>query len=79
MDIDMGDSLPVNQRPYTLLLKHHEWVKSGIETPEDAGVIHKNFSPLVSPIVIVPKKSKMGGTNEKENVCGLLKNQCTTQ
>ena len=26
MEIDTGDSLPVAQNPYTLLLKHHKWV-----------------------------------------------------
>ena len=26
MEIDTGDSLPVAQNPYTLPLKHHEWV-----------------------------------------------------
>ena len=60
MDIDTGDSPPVSQRPYTLPLKHHEWVKSKIETLEDAGIIHKSFSPWASPIVIVPKKSEKG-------------------
>ena len=57
MDIDTGDSPPVSQRPYTLQLKHHKWVKSEIETLESAGVISKSFSPWTSPIVVVPKKS----------------------
>ena len=26
MEIDTGDSLPVAQNPYTLPLRHHEWV-----------------------------------------------------
>ena len=59
MDIDTGDSPPVSQRPYSLPLKHHEWVKSEIETLEDAGVICKSLSPLASPKVI-PKKSEKG-------------------
>ena len=32
MEIDMGDSLPVAQNPYTLPLKHHKWVRKEIET-----------------------------------------------
>ena len=32
MEIDTGDSLPVAQNPYTLPLKHHEWVRKEIET-----------------------------------------------
>ena len=31
MDIDTGMSQPVSQRPYTLPLKHHDWVKKEIE------------------------------------------------
>ena len=54
MDIDTGISWPVSQRPYTLPLKHHNWVKKEIEQLECAGVIEKSFSPWASPIVIVP-------------------------
>ena len=57
MDIDTGMSQPVSQRPYTLPLKHHNWVKKEIEQLECAGVIEKSLSPWASPIVIVPKKS----------------------
>ena len=42
MDIDTGLSQPVSQRPYTLLLKHHDWVKKEIEQMECAGVIEKS-------------------------------------
>ena len=37
MDIDTGDSPPVSSRPYTLALKHHQWVQDEIETLECAG------------------------------------------
>ena len=60
MDIDTGLSQPVSQRPYTLPLKHHDWVKKEIEQLECAGVIQKSLSPWASPIVIVPKKSGPG-------------------
>ena len=43
-----------------LPLKYHESVKNEIETLEDTGVIHKSFSPWVSPIVLVPNKSEKG-------------------
>ena len=55
MDIDTGDSPPVSSRPYTLALKHHQWVQDEIETLERAGVITKSMSPWASPIVVVPK------------------------
>ena len=60
MDIDTGDSPPVSSRPYTLSLKHYEWVQREIESLEHAGVITKSMSKWASPIVIVPKKSAPG-------------------
>ena len=60
MDTDTGDSLPVSIRPYTLPLKHYEWVQRDIESLEWAGVITKSMSHWASPIVIVPKMSSPG-------------------
>ena len=60
MDIDTGDSPPVSSRPYTLPLKHYEWVQREIESLECAGVITKSMSKWTSPIVVVPKKSAPG-------------------
>ena len=66
MDIDTGDSPPVSSRPYTLALKHHQWVQEEIETLECAGVITKSMSPWASPIVVVPKKSQPGEPPQEE-------------
>ena len=60
MDIDTGDSPPVSSRPYTLPLKHYEWVQREKESLERVGVITKSMSNWVSPIVVVPKKSAPG-------------------
>ena len=60
MDIPTGDNPPVCQRPYTLALKHIQWVQEEIETLERAGIITKSISPWASPIVIVPKKTAPG-------------------
>ena len=60
MDIDTGDSPPVSSRPYTLPLKHYEWVQREIESLERAGVITKSMSKWASPTVVVPKKSAPG-------------------
>ena len=57
MEINTGDSLPVTQNPYTLPLKHHEWVQKEIETLEKAGVIERSLCPWVSLVIVVPKKS----------------------
>ena len=60
MDIEMGDSPPICQRPYSLALKHIEWVQKELEILEKAGVIVRSVSPWASPIVVVPKKSEPG-------------------
>ena len=60
MDIDVGDSPPVCQKPYTLLLKCYTWVQQEIETLEQAGVSKKSISPWASPIIVIPKKSAPG-------------------
>ena len=57
MDIPTGDNPPITQRPYTLALKHVQWVQEEIEILEKAGIIAKSVSPWASPIVIVPKKT----------------------
>ena len=57
MEIDTGDSLPVAQSPYTLPLKHYEWVWKEIEMLEKAGVIVKSLSPSASLVIVVLKKS----------------------
>ena len=60
MDIDTGDSPPIASKPYTLALKHFDWVKKEITTLEHARIITKSISPWASPVVIVPKKSAPG-------------------
>ena len=57
MEIDTGDSLPVTQSPYTLPLKHYDWVHQEIETLEKSGVIERSLSRWASPVIVVPKKS----------------------
>ena len=59
MEIDTGDSLPVAQSPYTLPLKHYEWVWKEIEMLDKAGVIVKSLSPWASPVIVVLKKSAL--------------------
>ena len=60
MEIDTGDSPPITQKPYTLPLKHAEWVQKELEILEKAGVIVRSVSPWASPIVIVPKRTAPG-------------------
>ena len=60
MEIDTGDSPPITQKPYTLLLKHATWVQKELEILEKAGVIVRSLSPWASPIGIVPKRTAPG-------------------
>ena len=60
MDIDTADNPPVCQRPYTLPLKHPEWVKRELNILEAAGIIVRSISSWASPIVVVPKRSAPG-------------------
>ena len=53
----MGDSLPVAQSPYTLPLKHYNWVRQEIETLEKSGVIERSLSRWALLVIVVPKKS----------------------
>ena len=57
MEIDTGNSVPLAQSPYTLPLKHYDWVRNETETLEKAGVIERSLSPWASPVIVVPKKS----------------------
>ena len=57
MDIDIGDHPPICQKPYTLALKHYEWVQKEVVQLEWTRIITRSVSPWASPIVIVPKKS----------------------
>ena len=60
MEIDTGNSPPITQKPYTLPLKHAEWVQKELEILEKAGVIVRSVSPWASPIVVVPMRSAPG-------------------
>ena len=57
MDIDTGDSPPPTKKPYTLPLKHYDWVQQEIESLEQAGIITRSISPWASLIIVIPKKS----------------------
>ena len=60
MDIDTRENPTVCQRPYTLSLKHAEWVKKELKILKAAGIIARSVSPWASPIVIVSKRSATG-------------------
>ena len=55
MTIDTGDHPPIAKKPYTLALKHYDWVKEEIDKLLEAGVIRESHSSWSAPIVVVPK------------------------
>ena len=50
-------TMDICQKPYTLALKHYEWVQKEVEQLERMRIITRSILPWASPIVIVPKKS----------------------
>ena len=60
MDIDTGDGPPSTKKPYTLPLKHYDWVQQESKSLEQADIITQSICPWASPIVVVPKKSAPG-------------------
>ena len=55
MTIDTGDSPPVSQKPYSIALKHYDWVKQEIDKLLEAKVIRSSRSSWSAPIIVVPK------------------------
>ena len=68
VEIDTGDSPPITQKPYTLPLKHTEWVQRELEILEKAGVIVRSVSPWASLIIVVPKRTALGEP-PKQRLC----------
>ena len=44
MTTDTGDHLPIAKKPYSLALKHYDWVKEETEKLLEAGVIRQSHS-----------------------------------
>ena len=61
MKINTDPSLPpIASKPYCLPLKHHKFVKEEIQNLLEAGLIERSVGPYAAPIVVVPRKSKLG-------------------
>ena len=55
VSIDTGDHQPLARKPYSLAIKHHEWVKEEIDKLLETGVIRESHSSWSASIVVVPK------------------------
>ena len=71
MSIVTGDHPPIAKRPYTLSVKHYDWVKDELNKLLEAGIIRESHSSWSAPIVVVPKAG--GG---KVSLCGLQGTEC---
>ena len=57
MSIDTGDHKPIAKQPYTLSLKHYDWVRNEIDKLLQAGVIRESHLSWSSPVVIVTRSN----------------------
>ena len=55
MTINTGNSEPVSQKPYPILMKNYQWVKDKIEKLLTLKVISSSRSHWSAPIIVVPK------------------------
>ena len=55
MNIDMGNSNSVLQKPYPIAMKNYKWVKEDIEKLLTAKVICSSRSSWSEPIIVVPQ------------------------
>ena len=55
MDIDIGDILPISQRPCPLQLKYSAWAQKELELLEKAGITVRSILSWASLIVVEPK------------------------
>ena len=66
MDIETDLNLsPIALKPYTLTLKHQEWVRKELEDLEKVGIIQRSPSLYASPIIVVPRKCPQGSPVHK--------------
>ena len=55
MTIGTGTSNPISREPYTIAMKHYQWVKEEIEKLLATKVICISCSSWSAPIIVVPK------------------------
>ena len=52
----LTEDLPVMSKPYTFLLKYHEFIDHKIKQLKEAGIILQSMNNWASPILVIPKK-----------------------
>ena len=55
-------SIPVVGKPYSLPLKHHEFVKEEIPNLLETGVIEWSLNPYAAPIMLVTQMAPAGSS-----------------
>ena len=77
MDIDTGDSPPIASKPYTLSLKHYDWVQKEITTLERAGIITEYLTMGITSGDST-KEISSRRTPSEEDMCGFQETEQTT-
>ena len=72
MDMEIEGSLPIQQKPYNLSLKHTTWVQKELETLEKAGLLFKVF--LLWPVPLWLYQNELDLENPHTEGCVLLNN-----
>ena len=70
MDIDTGDSPPIASQPYTLLLKHYDWVQKENHYIRKSRHHHKEYLTMGITSGDSSKEISPRRTPTEENVCG---------
>ena len=58
------DMTPIAACPYSLALKHHDFLKQEIKNLLNAGIVHKSMSPWVSPVIVIKKHTTEGSPQQ---------------
>ena len=67
IQIDMGDLEPVSQKPYIIVMKHYDWVRSEINKFLDAWEMCNSHSIWSAPTTVMSKKD--GGKHFEAEWC----------
>ena len=58
------DAIPIAACPYSLVLKHHDFLKQEIQNLINAGIICNSISPCASPIEVVKQHTPEGSSQQ---------------
>ena len=75
MDINTGDSPPIASQPYTLSLKHYDWMQKEITTLRKSRHHHKEYLTMGITSGYSTEEISSRRTPPEEDVCGFQKTE----